>query len=89
MFVSCPSQPIQEWLTTFVNGCGYKVPPIIISMINNKQICDKYDLSSVDAIFTGGAPLGRETAEDLQKQQPNWKIRQAYGKLHNPGCEYG
>ncbi|MCJ1300269.1 hypothetical protein MMC08_003065 [Hypocenomyce scalaris] len=57
----------------------YLVPPIIIAMTKNKPLCDKYDLSSVDAIFTGAAPLGGETAEDLQKQRPNWKIRQGYG----------
>ena len=51
-------------------------------MTKNKPICDKYDLSSVSAIFTGAAPLGAETAEDLQKQQPSWKIRQGYGTLH-------
>jgi len=50
-------------------------------MTKNKPLCDKYDLSSVQALFTGAAPLGRETAEDLQKQYPEWKIRQGYGML--------
>lgn len=50
-------------------------------MAKNKPLCDKYDLSSVQALFTGAAPLGRETAEDLQKQYPEWKIRQGYGML--------
>ena len=48
-------------------------------MSKNKSLCDKYDLSSVGALFTGAAPLGAETAEDLQKQYPTWKIRQGYG----------
>ena len=39
----------------------------------------KYDLNSVKAIFTGAAPLGAETADELQRQQPTWKIRQGYG----------
>ena len=52
-------------------------------MVNNKPLLDKFDLSSVTSIFTGAAPLGAETAEDLQKQQPKWLIRQGYGKqLH-------
>lgn len=55
------------------------VPPIIILMTKNKQALSKYDLSSVRTIFTGAAPLGKETAEDLQGQYPNWKIRQGYG----------
>lgn len=41
----------------------------------------KYDLSSVRQIITGAAPLGLETAEDLQRIQPTWSILQAYGKL--------
>lgn len=40
---------------------------------------DKYDLGSVLSIFTGAAPLGQETAEDLQKIFPSWNIRQGYG----------
>jgi acyl-coenzyme A synthetase/AMP-(fatty) acid ligase len=39
----------------------------------------KYDLSSVWSLFTGAAPLGEETAEDLHKIFPSWKIRQGYG----------
>lgn len=57
----------------------YIVPPIIINMVKQKDLCAKYDLSSVKAIFTGAAPLGAETAEDLSKQYPAWRIRQGYG----------
>lgn len=57
----------------------YIVPPIIINMVKQREACSKYDLSSVKAIFTGAAPLGQETAEDLAKQYPSWKIRQGYG----------
>ncbi|KAH8757855.1 hypothetical protein F5882DRAFT_453918 [Hyaloscypha sp. PMI_1271] len=57
----------------------YLVPPIIILMAKSNQACSKYDLSSVNGIFTGAAPLGAETAEELQKLYPSWKIRQGYG----------
>lgn len=57
----------------------YIVPPIIINLVKNKQVCDQYDLSSVKGLFTGAAPLGEETATDLNKQYPHWKIRQGYG----------
>lgn len=50
-------------------------------MAKNQQACSKYDLSSVKGIFTGAAPLGAETAEELQKIYPSWKIRQGYGTL--------
>ena len=49
-------------------------------MVNNKPILDKFDLSSVTTIYSGAAPLGAETAQDLQKQYPKWLIRQGYGK---------
>ncbi|KAF1922803.1 amp dependent CoA ligase [Didymella exigua CBS 183.55] len=57
----------------------YLVPPIIIQMTKNKPLLDKYDLGSVSSLFTGAAPLGKETAEDLQAIFPSWKIRQGYG----------
>jgi acyl-coenzyme A synthetase/AMP-(fatty) acid ligase len=59
------------------------VPPIIILMTKNAKLLAKYDLSSVWSIFTGAAPLGQETAEDLQKIFPDWKIRQGYGRLQS------
>ena len=49
-------------------------------MIKNKPLLDKYDLSSVRSLFTGAAPLGLETAEQLYEQYPKWFIRQGYGK---------
>lgn len=57
----------------------YIVPPIIINMVKQKETCAQYDLSSVKTIFTGAAPLGAETAGDLNKQYPDWAIRQGYG----------
>ena len=59
----------------------FLVPPIIILMSKNKAVLDKFDLSSVKGIFTGAAPLGQETADELQRQHPTWLIRQGYGKL--------
>ena len=59
-----------------------QVPPIVVTMLKNKAILDKFDLSSVSGFFTGAAPLGEETAESLQKQYPSWKIRQGYGIIH-------
>ncbi|TGO08842.1 hypothetical protein BTUL_0189g00130 [Botrytis tulipae] len=57
----------------------FLVPPIIIQLVNNQSICSKYDISSVRGIFTGAAPLGTETAEELQKIYPKWVIQQGYG----------
>jgi acyl-CoA synthetase (AMP-forming)/AMP-acid ligase II len=57
----------------------YLVPPIVILMAKNKPILDKFDLSSVRVLFTGAAPLGKETADDLAALYPRWLIRQGYG----------
>jgi acyl-CoA synthetase (AMP-forming)/AMP-acid ligase II len=57
----------------------YIVPPIIIAMVKNFEVTKKFNLDSVMCIFTGAAPLGKETAEELASQFPNWKIRQGYG----------
>ncbi|KAI9726908.1 MAG: hypothetical protein M1828_000256 [Chrysothrix sp. TS-e1954] len=57
----------------------YLVPPIIIVMVNNKPQLDQFDLSSVKGVFTGAAPLGKETAENLLKMYPHWDVRQGYG----------
>jgi long-subunit acyl-CoA synthetase (AMP-forming) len=48
-------------------------------MTKNQGTLAKYNLSSVSSIFTGAAPLGKETAEDLQRMFPTWAIRQGYG----------
>ena len=57
----------------------YIVPPIIIAMVKNQPILKKFNLSTVKQIFTGAAPLGKETAEELAQQYPEWKVRQGYG----------
>lgn len=57
----------------------YLVPPIIVLFTKNHRLLAQYDLSSVQAVFTGAATLGRETAEALGKIFPMWRIRQAYG----------
>lgn len=56
-----------------------QVPPIIITMLRNKKICQKYDLSSVRFVYSGAAPLGNETIDEVQKMYPTWTIAQAYG----------
>ncbi|KAL6167490.1 hypothetical protein ACJQWK_06913 [Exserohilum turcicum] len=77
--------PKFEFATTLQAIQDYKintlflVPPIIILITKSKALLDKYDLSSVTALFTGAAPLGQETAEDVQKIFSSWKIRQGYG----------
>ncbi|KAK8070952.1 hypothetical protein PG997_011155 [Apiospora hydei] len=55
------------------------VPPIIIQLLKNQPLCRKYDLSSVRYVYTGAAPLGIETHEEVVKSFPGWEIGQGYG----------
>ncbi|GAB7359614.1 hypothetical protein MBLNU230_g6798t1 [Neophaeotheca triangularis] len=57
----------------------FLVPPMILHMCNQPEALKSYDLSCVKSIFTGAAPLGKETAEDLLKIMPHIAIRQGYG----------
>ncbi|KAK2813974.1 hypothetical protein FQN50_000378 [Emmonsiellopsis sp. PD_5] len=60
-------------------GDSVVVPPIVIAMVKNAELMNKYDLSSVRSLITGAAPLGAETAEHLSRLQPSWSVLQAYG----------
>ena len=53
-------------------------------MLSSRDVCKKYDLSSVRVLFTGAAPLGKETVVELLKLYPNWHIVQGYGM-----CDHG
>ncbi|KAI1803857.1 acetyl-CoA synthetase-like protein [Daldinia bambusicola] len=55
------------------------VPPIVIQMLRNIELCRKYDLSSVRMVYTGAAPLGAETHEDMVKAFPFMNVGQGYG----------
>jgi acyl-CoA synthetase (AMP-forming)/AMP-acid ligase II len=56
------------------------VPPIVVRMLSGRDVLKKYDLSSIRLVFTGAAPLGKQTAEELLKLYPKWKIGQGYGR---------
>ena len=55
------------------------VPPILIQILTHQDECRKYDLSSVRWVYSGAAPLGRETVDDLLKVYPHWHVGQGYG----------
>lgn len=57
----------------------YIVPPILIQLIRNKDLCAQYDLSSVRFVMSGAAPLGGETVSQILDMFPWWKLGQGYG----------
>lgn len=48
-------------------------------MLSSRHELDKYDLGSVRSVFTGAAPLGKETIEGIRKLFPQWRVGQGYG----------
>jgi OPC-8:0 CoA ligase-1 len=56
------------------------VPPILVAMINGAdQIRTKYDLSSLQSVLSGGAPLSKEVIEGFSNKYPGVTILQGYG----------
>jgi OPC-8:0 CoA ligase-1 len=62
------------------------VPPILVAMLNNADaIKSKYDLSSLQAVLCGGAPLSKEVTEGFVDKYPNVTIFQGYGLTESSG----
>lgn len=55
------------------------VPPILVRMLSDKEECRKYDLTSVRFLYTGAAPTGKETVDELLRMYPKWHVGQGYG----------
>jgi 4-coumarate--CoA ligase len=64
---------IQEHRITFI----YVAPPVIVRLSRDKMV-NKYDLSSVNMITSGAAPLTKELVDAVHKRL-GIKINQAYG----------
>ncbi|KAK7388497.1 hypothetical protein VNO78_23313 [Psophocarpus tetragonolobus] len=54
------------------------VPPIVLSLVKSGE-AHRYDLSSVRAVVTGAAPLGRDLQESLKARLPHATFGQGYG----------
>ncbi|KAF7170699.1 hypothetical protein CNMCM6106_005298 [Aspergillus hiratsukae] len=70
------------------------VPPVVIALAKHPAVkSGKYDLSSVETIGSGAAPLGREVCEEVEALWPPGRInvKQGWGMTEygflNFGCE--
>ncbi|XP_068661328.1 4-coumarate--CoA ligase-like 9 [Aristolochia californica] len=59
-------------------------PPLVVGMVKSPEV-DKYDLSSLQAVGCGGAPLGKEMAEKFTQRFPKVTLGQAYGLTETSG----
>jgi long-chain acyl-CoA synthetase len=63
--------------------------PTMMSMILNDHDIDRYDLSSLELIGYGGAPMPVATLEALMRRLPHVRFAQAYGMTElSPACTY-
>lgn len=70
LFLSC----IENYRCTMI----FVVPPLVVFLAKHPLV-DSYDLSSIDTLLCGAAPLSKET-EDLVKARLNVRhVRQGYG----------
>lgn len=56
------------------------VPPILVQILASEEKCAKFDLSSVRLVYSGAAPLAKETVDQLLKKYPKWRVGQGYGE---------
>ncbi|KAJ4712536.1 4-coumarate:CoA ligase-like protein [Melia azedarach] len=60
-------------------------PPLIVAFIKS-ELTKKYDLSSLEVLGCGGAPLGKEVAEQFKEKFPDVDIMQGYGLTESVGA---
>ncbi|KAG5035725.1 hypothetical protein JHK87_010635 [Glycine soja] len=59
-------------------------PPLVVALAKS-ELVKKYDLSSLRYLGCGGAPLGKEVADDFRGKFPNVEIGQGYGLTESGG----
>ncbi|KAG6421298.1 hypothetical protein SASPL_117848 [Salvia splendens] len=59
-------------------------PPLVVAMAKS-DLVDRYDLSSLQALGCGGAPLGKEVSERFREKFPHVEILQGYGLTESTG----
>ncbi|KAM0267509.1 hypothetical protein ACHAPA_005797 [Fusarium lateritium] len=73
--VVLPKFDFQDFLKSVQH---YKIRQLFV-ILRSKEVCAKYDLSSVRFVYCGAAPLGEETIQEVNNIYPDWTIAQAYG----------
>ncbi|XP_022729596.1 4-coumarate--CoA ligase-like 9 isoform X1 [Durio zibethinus] len=59
-------------------------PPLVLAFIKS-DLTNKYDLSSLLLLGSGGAPLGKEVAERFKEKFPTVELVQGYGLTETTG----
>ncbi|XP_061357165.1 probable CoA ligase CCL10 [Gastrolobium bilobum] len=57
----------------------YVAPPVMVELVKQRDVVNRYDLSSLKQIAGGAAPLGRDLMQECAKILPCVEIMQGYG----------
>lgn len=60
-------------------------PPVVVALVGESNELDSYNLSSLEAIVSGGAPVRKSVIQKLRKRLPNAMLVQAYGLTETMG----
>ncbi|KAL5814992.1 hypothetical protein ACOSQ3_025791 [Xanthoceras sorbifolium] len=60
-------------------------PPLIVAFVKS-ELTKKYDLSSLQMLGCGGAPLGKDVADKFKEKFPDVEITQGYGLTETGGA---
>ncbi|XP_078176782.1 4-coumarate--CoA ligase-like 5 isoform X1 [Carex rostrata] len=71
---------IEKHKVTFVPAA----PPLIVGLVKSPDVL-RFDLSSLESMAVGGAPLGRELAEQFVARFPDVELVQGYGLTESCG----
>jgi len=52
---------------------------MILQMLQKKDVCLSYDLSSIRYVLCAAAPVSEEVVKGVEQLFPTWAIGQAYG----------
>lgn len=58
---------------------AFLVPPIILHLANN-PLAEKHDLSSLENVMSGAAPLGAGLTKKVKQRFPKINVSQGYGE---------
>jgi acyl-CoA synthetase (AMP-forming)/AMP-acid ligase II len=78
-YTPIPAILVHGWLTLvyffwYVQvNIAHLVPPIVLFLAKHPMV-DEYDLSKLEEIFSGAAPLGKDLSELVKQRLPNLKI---------------
>ncbi|MEM1250708.1 MAG: AMP-binding protein, partial [Acidobacteriota bacterium] len=78
--VTMPRFDLEQFLTLAQDHKikrGFVVPPVVLALAKHPAV-DQFDLSSLQSLFSGAAPLGGELAEEAGKRL-NCEVVQGYG----------